>query len=65
MKRLALVILSLALAWAFAPHSATKAGVSLLKPLSADKLAVLALPNITRSIDYRHPAYPARYDPTC
>jgi len=28
-------------------------------------LAVMALQNITRSIDYRHPADPARYDPTC
>jgi hypothetical protein len=36
-----------------------------LRPLSVNDLAVLALPNITRSIDYRHPAYPARHDPTC
>jgi|GEM_PF-1144616 hypothetical protein len=50
---------------AFAPQSATKAGVARLKPLSVGKLAVLAVPNITRSIDYRHPADPARYDPTC
>jgi hypothetical protein len=47
------------------PLSPTKADNPALRPLSVSDLAVMAQLNIKRSIDYRHPADPARNDPTC